>query len=100
IAMKTSTKGFADDLANWGRGMLMGGVDIIPGVSGGTIALLLGIYPRLLTAISRIDRDFLQHVIRGEWRAAAHHIDLRFLVALGLGVASGILLLAGVMHYL
>lgn len=98
--MKNASTGFADDLTNWGRGLLIGGVDIIPGVSGGTVALLLGIYPRLLTSLSRIDRDFLGLVIRGQWRAAAHHIDLRFLVALGLGIGSGILLLAGVINFL
>jgi putative membrane protein len=38
-------------LANYGRGLLMGGADVIPGVSGGTVALILGIYERLIHAI-------------------------------------------------
>ena len=37
------------DLIQVGRGLLMGGADIIPGVSGGTVALILGIYQRLVT---------------------------------------------------
>ncbi len=78
----------------------MGGADIIPGVSGGTVALLLGIYPQLVTAISSIDREFLRLVVGREWSKAASHIDLRFLVALAVGILAGILTLAGVVHYL
>ncbi len=78
----------------------MGAADIIPGVSGGTVALLLGIYPRLLTAISHVDAEFLRLVAGRQWAAAARHIDLRFLLALALGILTGILTLAGVIHFL
>lgn len=78
----------------------MGAADIIPGVSGGTVALLLGIYPRLLTAISHFDAQLVRHLLRGQWLSAARHVDLRFLVALALGIATGILTLAGVIHFL
>lgn len=88
------------DLIHIGQGLLMGGADIIPGVSGGTVALILGIYDRLVTAISHFDLTFLGHVRRREWAAAARHIDLVFLVLLGSGIASGIVLLAGTMHWL
>ena len=88
------------DLIHIGQGLLMGGADIIPGVSGGTVALILGIYDRLVTAISHFDLTFLGHLRRREWAAAARHIDLVFLALLGLGIASGIVLLAGAMHWL
>ena len=88
------------ELLNVPRGFLMGVADIIPGVSGGTVALILGIYERLVTAISRFDGEFAHDVRRGNWRAAAQHIDLAFLVTLGCGIALGILSLANVMHYL
>lgn len=88
------------DLTAIGQGLLMGGADIIPGVSGGTVALILGIYDRLVTAISHFDLTFLNHLRRREWAAAARHIDLLFLVLLGSGIASGIVLLAGLMHWL
>ena len=78
----------------------MGGADVIPGVSGGTVALIVGIYDRLVRAISRFDTQLLGHVRRREWRAAAEHVDLRFLVTLGLGIGTGILSLASLMHYL
>ncbi|MEX0704220.1 MAG: DUF368 domain-containing protein [Planctomycetales bacterium] len=88
------------DLVQVARGLLMGSADIIPGVSGGTVALILGIYERLVTAISRIDASFVGHLGRREWREAARHADLRFLLALGGGIALGIIGLSTLMHYL
>lgn len=88
------------DLVQIARGFLMGGADIIPGVSGGTVALILGIYERLVKAISRFDMTFLGHLRRRRWSAAGEHVDLRFLIALGCGIVSGILGLASLMHYL
>ncbi len=88
------------DLTNAGRGFLMGGADIIPGVSGGTVALILGIYERLVTAISRVDLALLGLLRRGEWSAAAGHVDLRFLITLFVGVGCGIGGLASLMHWL
>jgi putative membrane protein len=89
-----------DDAKNAGRGLLMGAADIVPGVSGGTVALVLGIYHRLVTAISRIDRTAAGHVLDGRWKDAAEHCDLRFLASLAVGVGSGIASLAFLMHYL
>ncbi|MCO6042633.1 DUF368 domain-containing protein [Aeoliella sp. ICT_H6.2] len=90
----------AVDLPNAARGLLMGAADIIPGVSGGTVALLLGIYPRLLTAISHVDGQFLGYLRQGQWRDAAKHLDLRFLVALAVGILTGVVTLAGLLHFL
>jgi len=88
------------DFVHIGEGFLMGGADIIPGVSGGTVALILGIYERLVSAISHFDLDFLKLLRRREWVAAARHIDLLFLALLGTGIASGIVLVASLMHWL
>ena len=82
------------------RGLLMGGADIIPGVSGGTVALILGIYERLVAAISHFDLELLRLLSRRQWRAAAAHVDLRFLIALGCGVLTGIVSLASLMNRL
>lgn len=89
-----------DDLIQVVRGFLMGSADIVPGVSGGTIALILGIYTRLVTAISRFDTKFVRLVATRQWREAAEHIDLRFLVALVLGILSGAVCLASLVLYL
>lgn len=69
-----------------GRGFCMGAADVIPGVSGGTMAFILGIYPRLVEAIRAFDADFLRLLARGAWRAAVRHTDLVFLLWLALGV--------------
>lgn len=92
--------GLKDDGKHLVRGLLMGAADIVPGVSGGTVALILGIYERLVTAISHFDLTLLDHLRHRRWSAAAAHVDLRFLVALGLGVLIGVGGLARLMHYL
>jgi putative membrane protein len=89
-----------DDCTNAGRGFLMGAADIIPGVSGGTVALILGIYSRLVTAISRFDLEFVRLIRHREFSTAAAHVNLRFLVTLAVGIATGIVGLSSLMHYL
>ena len=89
-----------EDFLQVGRGLLMGGADIIPGVSGGTVALILGIYEKLVTSISHIDRTAVDHVLNVRLRAAAEHINLRFLIPLGIGIGGGVLILGSVMHEL
>ncbi|MCA9202246.1 MAG: DUF368 domain-containing protein [Planctomycetales bacterium] len=82
------------------RGFLMGAADIVPGVSGGTVALIVGIYSRLVTAISHFDLSLVNHLRHRRWQAAVEHVDLRFCVALGCGILLGALSLASLMHYL
>ncbi|MBD3672200.1 MAG: DUF368 domain-containing protein [Planctomycetaceae bacterium] len=89
-----------EDLKQIGRGFLMGGADIIPGVSGGTMALILNIYQRLVAAISRFDLEFLSLLKQRKFGEAARHCDSRFLLFLGIGAVSGIGGLASLMHYL
>lgn len=91
---------FRQDVATIGKGFLMGAADIVPGVSGGTVALILGIYQRLLAAISQINGQFLGLVVKGKLREAAELIDLRFLATLGTGILIGFGGLAKLMHYL
>lgn len=78
----------------------MGAADVVPGVSGGTVALIVGIYPRLITAISSFDSSLL-YLMRGrKWKEAATHVDLAFLVALAFGIGSGIALTASLVSSL
>lgn len=88
------------DIRTAGCGFLMGVADIIPGVSGGTVALILGIYRRLVSGISRTDGHLLGLVAARRWKAAADYWDLRFLLAVGLGIITGIGCLASVMTWL
>ncbi|MEM8946716.1 MAG: DUF368 domain-containing protein [Planctomycetota bacterium] len=88
------------DLQQVTRGFLMGGADIIPGVSGGTVALILGIYERLVGAISHVDGHLVSLLTRRQWGEAAEHCDFRFVAVLGVGILSGVACLASVMHNL
>ncbi|PKP77935.1 MAG: hypothetical protein CVT81_06850 [Alphaproteobacteria bacterium HGW-Alphaproteobacteria-3] len=68
------------------RGMCIGAADLVPGVSGGTMALILGIYKRLIGAIAHVDREFLRLLAGRQMLAAARHIDILFLGTIGIGV--------------
>ena len=50
------------------RGVLMGSADIVPGVSGGTIALITGIYAHLVEAISNIKFGFIKPLFKGDFK--------------------------------
>ena len=82
------------------RGLAMGAADIVPGVSGGTIALITGIYERLLGAIVAADSDALSMALSGRWRALWHRIDGGFLSILLLGILTAIFSLASGIHWL
>jgi putative membrane protein len=72
------------------KGFCMGSADIIPGVSGGTMALILGIYERLLSAIRSFDRAWLGDILRFRISEALARNDLFFLVSLGVGIVFAI----------
>lgn len=78
----------------------MGGADIVPGVSGGTVALIVGIYGRLVTAVSRVDAELIGHLRERRWSAAADHLDLRLLIPLFIGIMIGVAALGSLMNTL
>ncbi|HOB06713.1 MAG TPA: DUF368 domain-containing protein [Methanoculleus sp.] len=81
------------------RGLMMGACDIIPGVSGGTIALITGIYERLVGAIGSIDLNLAKDLLRGDTvalRADLERIDIPFLIVLLAGIGTAFLLMSGV----
>jgi len=82
------------------RGVLMGAADVVPGVSGGTVALIVGIYARLVNAIASFDLELLSLLSQRKIEKAAEHIDLRFLVALGTGIGTAIVSLAKLITWL
>ena len=87
-------------LAQVGRGACMGAADVVPGVSGGTLALLFGIYERLLDAIRSASRA-LGRFARGDLRGGLRQlgeIDWWFLVPLLVGLLTTVVLLAGVIE--
>jgi putative membrane protein len=76
------------------RGMAMGAADVVPGVSGGTIALITGIYDRLINAISSADVELLGYVRNVELAKAWQHVDGKFLSILMAGIVTSIGMLA------
>ena len=73
------------------KGFCMGSADIIPGVSGGTMALILGIYERLLSAIRSFDRVWLERIFKLRISEAFAKNDLLFLIPLGFGIFCAII---------
>ena len=73
------------------QGFCMGSADIIPGVSGGTMALILGIYERLLEAIRSFDRAWLADLVRLRLTSALARNDLGFLLPLAGGIVLALL---------
>jgi putative membrane protein len=89
-------------LLNVLRGFLMGSADVVPGVSGGTIAVLVGIYERLVAAVSLASKA-LGRAIALDFRGAASRlraIEWSLIVPLLLGIGLAIVLLAGILSYL
>ncbi|WP_088654520.1 DUF368 domain-containing protein [Geofilum rhodophaeum] len=82
------------------KGMAMGAANVIPGVSGGTIALITGIFERLINAIKRLNGTAVRLFFTGQWRAFAAHIDLTFLLLVFAGIGLAILSLAKLLDYL
>lgn len=78
----------------------MGAADVVPGVSGGTMALVLGIYPRFIAALSALSLGLLRRLLAasrrgvGELWAEAKAADLPFLAFLGAGIVAAIVTLA------
>ncbi|MCK4757146.1 MAG: DUF368 domain-containing protein [Thermoplasmata archaeon] len=85
------------------KGMAMGMADIVPGVSGGTVALITGIYERLVRAISQLSPAWMKHAVKGESESAKRlfwKADFELLVPLGFGIALAFLLMSNIMDYL
>lgn len=82
------------------RGLAMGAADIVPGVSGGTIAFITGIYNELIRSIKSIDLDALRCLKSQGVRAFWQQINGSFLLSLGLGILTAIALFANLIHYL
>lgn len=85
------------------RGLFMGSADIVPGVSGGTIALITGIYGHLIEAISNIKFGFVRPLLKGNfrgfWTQLLEEIDFKFFIPLILGIGVAFLTLAKVVTY-
>lgn len=82
------------------KGIAMGTANIIPGVSGGTIALITGIFERLINAIKSFNLSAAKLLFEGKFREFARHTDLGFLVILFAGVGAALISLARIFDFL
>lgn len=83
-----------------GIGAAMGAADVVPGVSGGTMAFILGIYDELLATVKSFNLDLVRLLLRFRIQAALEHINWKFLLALGIGLGGTLVSLAHVITYL
>lgn len=82
------------------KGMGMGAADVVPGVSGGTIAFIAGIYDELINSIKSINRESLTMLFTGKFKAFAKKINAPFLLALISGIAISVFSLAKLITWL
>lgn len=82
------------------KGFCMGASDVVPGVSGGTMAFILGIYEELIAAIKSFDFKSLQLLATFRFRSLLEHVSWQFLLALGAGILTAIFSLAKLLSWL
>lgn len=81
------------------KGMAMGAADVVPGVSGGTIAFISGIYQRLIEALKSFEPTALQVLYRQGFKSFWQYVDGTFLSILFAGILTSVISLANVISY-
>lgn len=89
-----------DKIRLFTTGFVMGSADIVPGVSGGTVAFLMGIYEELIQSIKTVSGKVPRLVIERKISDAWHAIPFSFLIPLGLGLLTAVLSLSNAVAYL
>ena len=82
------------------KGACMGAADVIPGVSGGTIAFIMGIYDEFVGSLASINGEALKLLLKGRFSAFWKHINGSFLLSLVAGIGISVIALAGLMQML
>ena len=100
--MKTDSnnRSFPDYIILGVKGICMGASDVVPGVSGGTMAFILGIYEELINAIRSFDLKSFQFLVTLKFRPLLDRISWRFLLAVGIGIFTAIFTLARLLSWL
>ena len=82
-------------------GLIMGGADVVPGVSGGTMAFILGIYEELIESIKKFTSpETIAMGLKFQVKKAFQTLPWPFLLALGLGIMTAIVLLSSPIHWM
>lgn len=93
-------RSFFDHCVLAAKGFCMGASDVVPGVSGGTMALILGIYEDLIGAVRSFDLAGLKFLLRLDIRGFLDHVSYRFLLAVGTGIVIAVFSLARALDWL
>ena len=89
------------EIISWfAKGFGIGAANVIPGVSGGTIALLTGIFERMIDALKSFNLKALRLLFKLKFKDFAKQTDLKFLLVVFLGVAVSIFTIARLLEYL
>ena len=86
-------------LVHYFQGLAIGVADVIPGVSGGTIAFILGIYERLLEAINQIVPSAVSVFKRKGVQSLLNDLDAKFLLSIGIGIGTSIVILSKIINH-
>ena len=98
--MNNKNRSFPDYIALSVKGFCMGASDVVPGVSGGTMAFILGIYEELIDAIKSFDLKSLQFLVTLKFRPLLDRISWQFLLAVGIGIFTAIFTLSKLLSWL
>ncbi len=93
-------RNFRGCLILWLKGFCMGAADIVPGVSGGTVAFITGIYTQLVDAIRSFDVTFVRRLFARDYSGALASVHVRFLACLLFGILTAVIGIARVMNYM
>ena len=82
------------------KGFVMGAANVIPGVSGGTMALVMGIYERLINSINKLNFYALKKILSGDIKLFVKDTDLYFIISITIGILLSIFSLSILLEYL
>lgn len=91
---------FKNNVSTFLKGFAMGTANVIPGVSGGTIALIMGIFERLIDSLKSFNMQAFKMLLKRDFKAFATHTDLQFLSVVMLGVVASIFSVAKLLSFL
>jgi len=100
MKMNSKNRSFPDYIVLGVKGFCMGASDVVPGVSGGTMAFILGIYEELIDAIKSFDLKSLQFLVTLKFRPLLDRISWQFLLAVGIGIFAAIFTLSRLLSWL
>ncbi|NGX56206.1 MAG: hypothetical protein K1060chlam5_00443 [Candidatus Anoxychlamydiales bacterium] len=88
------------NIKNFVHGLIMGLCDLLPGISGSTIAFMMGIYDELISSLNQINFNFFKTLFSKNFQKAFEKINIKFLSALLLGMIFSIIFFSKIINYL